>query len=61
MATNGNRTMIYAIEKTFKGKSMGLIPNTGYNSEEKAESMKNTLQETADNRGFNVKYKVIKI
>lgn len=53
--------MIYAIEKTFKGKSMGLIPNTGYDSEEKAESMKKTLQEAADKRGFNVKYKVIKI
>ena len=61
MAINGNRVMIYAIEKTFKGKSMGLVPSTGYNSEEKAESMKNTLQETADKRGFNVKYKVIKI
>jgi hypothetical protein len=61
MAINGNRAMIYAIEKSFKGKSMGLIPNTGYNSEEKAESMKNTLQEAADKRGSNVNYKVIKI
>ena len=53
--------MIYAIEKIFKGKSMGLIPGTGYDSEEKAECMKKTLQEVADTRGFNVKYKVIKI
>jgi hypothetical protein len=53
--------MIYAIEKTFKGKSMGLVPSTGYNSEDKAESVKNALQDAADKRGSNVNYKVIKI
>ena len=53
--------MIYAIEKFYKGKTMGVVPNTGYDTEDKAEKMKTHLQEVADNNGYNVTYKVTKI
>ena len=53
--------MKYVIEKYYKGKSLGIVPNTGYDNENMAEKIKSHLQQFADSNNYNVKYRVIKI
>ena len=52
---------MFGIVKYFKGKSMGYLPCMFYEDENKAETIKNALQEAADNKAMNLKYEVVKI
>ena len=51
----------YVIEKYFKGHYLGLVGDVIYHSKEKAEEIRNTLQNSIWNFTNTVKYKIKQI